>query len=261
MTRSSLLVFKPHWSSRHKDIWSKWVSYASFGRYGGVSSPPYDTLNLSFSVGDQHEDVAANLDIVKRHMGASQILMAKQVHGTDIFNPAGQDFSHPVVSVGSYDGLVTDISGSALLIKHADCQSVAFFDPEHKVIANVHAGWRGLTGGILQNTVKEMQATYSCNPSMLMAVISPSLGPCCFEFRGWKTELPEYFHEFMENSCYFNAWRASHRVLTDLGLKDENIFTIRICSRCSGLHFSYRRDRITGRCATLIMLKRKASSL
>jgi copper oxidase (laccase) domain-containing protein len=76
------------------------------------------------------------------------------------------------------DAMVTNLTGVALMVKQADCQAVILFDPEKKVVANVHCGWRGNTANLLGRVIDRMKASFGCTPAALRAAIGPSLGPC-----------------------------------------------------------------------------------
>ncbi len=229
----------------------------STSRHGGVSHPPFESLNLSYGVGDKQNLVTSNRKRLKEKFSISQLLSAKQVHGDNIFI-AGHAITKDT-EINNCDALITNVQGIGLLIQQADCQAVTLFDPINHAIAAIHCGWKGSVLNILHKTVRKMTDTYGSSPSILQAIISPSLGPCCAEFINHATELPPSFLAFQIKENYFNFWQISRMQLIEAGLNEHKIEIAGICTSCSPDYFSYRRacrngDGETGRCATLICL-------
>ncbi|SFM42508.1 peptidoglycan editing factor PgeF [Thermodesulforhabdus norvegica] len=226
--------------------------HAFFTRHGGVSPPPFDSLNVVQSVGDSRENVEKNISRIAGFLGVRKIFWCNQTHGASVVClKSGYDF-RPVEA----DAIVTDLQDIGLMIKTADCQAVLIGDPTRKVIAAVHCGWRGSVANILGRVVKIMQEAYHCEPSDLVASIGPSLGPCCAEFVNYKSELPEYFWSFRVAPNYFDFWAISRKQLMDAGLVPEHIEITGWCTKCHPeLFFSYRRRKRSGRMASVIGLK------
>lgn len=230
----------------------------STDRSGGISNPPFKSLNLSYGVGDTVNAVTENRERLKGHLDIQHILSARQVHGDNIF--IANNIPIEDIEVENFDALMTDIPRIGLMIQQADCQAVTLFDPVHSAIAAIHCGWKGSVLQILAKTVRAMQTKYNCLPANLHATISPSLGPCCAEFKNHATELPPSFLAFQVKENYFNFWNISEMQLMDAGLKKENISISGRCTSCSQDYFSYRRacregEEQTGRCATVIVLR------
>lgn len=227
-------------------------------RHGGVSDPPFHSLNLSHGVGDKQEMVHRNRSRLKKKYSIPILLSARQVHGDKIFIA-----DHPLLNdleVDGYDALLTNISGIGLLIQQADCQGISLFDPVACAVACVHSGWKGSVLNILAKTVFAMKRHYNSDPADLHAIISPSLGPCCAEFKNHPQELPSSFLAFQVKENYFDFWQVSKMQLLEAGLRDENIVITGICTSCSPEFFSYRRacragDGKTGRGGTVIALR------
>ena len=220
-------------------------------RHGGVSSDSFASLNISFGVGDNDEAVRENRSRLKQALGFKTMVSARQVHGNKVLvldSEPEADFE-----ADGYDGLITD-RRVALLIQQDDCQAVILHDPVRQVIGAAHAGWRGSVAGIIGATVRAMVDHFATDPADLKAAISPSLGSCCAEFINYRQELPEWMHDFQVRPNYFDFWAISHAQLQEAGLQPVNINTAGICTRCSSDHFSYRRSKVTGRCATVIGL-------
>ncbi|MBP9718207.1 polyphenol oxidase family protein [Candidatus Gracilibacteria bacterium] len=155
------------------------------------------------------------------------------------------------------DILLTQIPQLPLIIRVADCGSIFFYDPEHKAIANVHAGWRGIAQKIIPRTIDLMQQAFSTDRTKLIACLSPMVGPCCTEFTDPKTELPSFLHAYILEENYVDLWGAVEGQLIGSGIPKENIEIARICTVCTPEHYhSYRRDKENaGRFCTGIMLK------
>lgn len=226
---------------------------------GGCSPPPFASLNLSYGVGDLPDNVAANRQQVKQALGATVLVSAEQVHGDRIFCVGDTDRD---VEVRGYDALMTDRPGIGLLIQQADCQAVLLHDPERKAVAAIHCGWRGNVSNIIAKVVARMREEYRTEPSSLRALISPSLGPCCAEFKNFKSEFPPELHSFQDRPHYFDLWRLSAAQLTGAGLLREHVEIIGVCTVCSPEYFSYRRSRqqglpTTGRNGSALLLPRK----
>ena len=231
---------------------------ATFNRHQGRSEARFTSLNCSFGVGDQVQNVQANRDLIKRHLQIDRLVSARQIHGDAIFRieevPASDE------EIEDVDALMTDKRGVGLMIQHADCQAVLLHDPVQSAIAAIHCGWRGSVIGILEKTVRMMRSCYDSNPHNITAAISPSLGPCCAEFINHQRELPAAFQKFQTRDNYFDFWEISRSQLMKTGLLPENIKVAAICTACNPDYFSYRRatrrgDGITGRNGSVIALK------
>ncbi|MFH0844250.1 MAG: peptidoglycan editing factor PgeF [Pseudomonadota bacterium] len=232
-----------------------WLVHGVFTRHGGVSRPPYDTLNTSFAMGDAPGAVGTNLQIIQEVLGADRLIYMKQIHGKDIAvmnHDRGNDMGGPPRA----DAMITDQPNLALMVKQADCQAVILLDPEKRVISAVHCGWRGNTCDILGSVVGRMRSDFGCRESDLKAAIGPSLGPCCAEFKTYREIFPANFGRFMVCENYFDLWGLSRWQLLEAGLREENIEAAGVCTRCRpDLFYSYRAEGVTGRFGTVVMLK------
>ncbi len=228
-----------------------------FSRHGGISQGAYASLNLSFAVGDDRERVVHNRDLVLRTMGINGIRSLKQVHGKETVVISGpiRD-SHRVPEEQSGDILMTRTTGQGLMIKQADCQSLLFYDPRHRVAANIHCGWRGNVNQVIEEAVRQMKSTYGTHPSDLMVGIGPSLGPCCAQFINFRKEFPPQYWAYQTRPDYFDLWRLSRDQLIAAGVLKDRIEIAGICTSCQTEDFfSYRKEKETGRFATVIALQ------
>jgi YfiH family protein len=141
-------------------------------RGGGVSGPPFASLNLSFSSGDDPERVKQNRARVMSALGLPEPpRWLKQVHGTRVVD-AGLALRHPQA-----DASTSDQPGQVLALTTADCIPVLICDRRGRRVAAAHAGWRGLAAGVLESTV----AALELEPSELLAWLGPGIGPGAFE--------------------------------------------------------------------------------
>jgi YfiH family protein len=230
------------------------ISHGFFTRRGGVSTGPYRSLNLSFSVGDRPAAVRQNRLLVQQALGGLSLAEAAQVHGSrEVLIPSPDRDTGPEIAPA--DILITAQPGVGLLIRQADCQAVMLYDPVRRVVANVHCGWRGQVQNILGQAVGRLQKIFGTRPGDLYAVIGPSLGPCCAEFRHFHQEFPPHLWAYQVRPTYFDLWRLSRDQLAAAGLQPQRIETAGVCTRCRAEEFySYRREGLTGRQGAVIAL-------
>ena len=154
-------------------------------RLGGVSEGMWESLNLGVSRGDDPDHVRENYRRFFAAIGADgrRIAMTNQVHGGVVRCITTADLhGDPYDKVGyEADGLMTDLPGVALVIYSADCIPILFYDPVRRVIAAVHAGWRGTAAGIASTAVERMRDVFGSRPEDILAAIGPGIGPDCFE--------------------------------------------------------------------------------
>ena len=144
-----------------------------------------------------------NLEALQQALGLDSLVFAKQVHGVEIIE-AGPGATGQIAEA---DGLVTTTPGVGLLIKQADCQAVILYEPEARILANLHVGWRGNVQNMPAVGVDMLRDRYNADPAKIKAAISPSLGACCGEFINWRDELPKWFSRFRVNDTHFDWWR------------------------------------------------------
>jgi polyphenol oxidase len=229
-----------------------------YTRNNGCSSPPFDSLNVSYAVGDDHADVDRNMLLIKQNTGADRVIYLNQQHGDIVITLKDGYTSAPELGqVFDADALITDIPGTAIMVKQADCQGIILFDPSKKVVAVVHSGWKGSVKNISAKAVEKMCIEFGSDPEDIIAAIGPSLGPCCGEFTTYEEIFPPHFKDFLCGKNHFDFWGITEKQLTDSGLKKENIEKAGLCTKCNtGLFYSYRGEGITGRFGTVAMIKK-----
>jgi polyphenol oxidase len=236
------------------------VGALSTTRRGGFSPAPYDDgaggggLNLGVHVGDAPSLVLQNRALLRRIL-PSEPTWLSQVHGTCALNAASAEGGQQA------DACIATKAGVVCAIQTADCLPVLFCDVGGKVVGAAHAGWRGLAGGVLENTLTCMR---DAGAGDITAWMGPAIGPGCFEVR------QDVFDAFAaRDAAMIAAFEAVEgqpgKYLTDLyalarkTLQNSGVEKVFGGGRCtvteSSLFYSYRRDKTTGRMATLIWLK------
>ncbi len=236
-----------------------------FTRAGGNSTGRFSGLNLGMNCGDDPEIVRANRADMLAALGVSNALFLNQVHGEDILVlERGSDIRDLIWNAeagkthrpASADAVVTDVEDLALVIQVADCQAVIFYDPVRRVIANVHSGWRGSVANILGRCLDVMTGDFHCRTENIFVGISPSLGPCCAEFRDYRTWIPRPLWKYMsEDRPYVDFWEMSRAQLVENGINPDHIQSMELCTKCNADRFySYRANKTTGRFGAVVGL-------
>ncbi len=234
------------------------VSQAFSTRMGGVSKGDFATMNFSFTRGDNREDVLENYRRMAAALGVdmNRMTLTWQTHTTNVRRVTAEDEGKGVVRDRDYrdvDGLITDIPGITLVTFFADCVPLYFLDPVHRAIGLSHSGWRGTVKRMGQVTVDAMKEAFGSRPEDIIACVGPSICKDCYEVGAEVAE--EFFGAFDET--YHNAillknpdgkyqldlWKANEIVLTEAGIKKENLAVTNICTYCNpDLLFSHRRS-------------------
>lgn len=222
-----------------------------FLRHGGESQGHLSSLNLSYHVADDPLSVSANEGKLLSILNIPKLIRAQLVHGKEIvsINSTEQKLNNPC------DGLTTRKLNLGLMVTHADCQAAIFYDPITHSLATVHAGWRGQVHNIYAETIAMMKNEFGAAAANIHVGISPSLGPEAAEFMHYKTELPPLFWKYQVKPNYFDFWEISRMQLQGAGILKEHIEIAGICTYSNPQdYFSYRRDKQTGRHATVAAL-------
>ncbi len=246
------------------------VRHGFMTRTGGVSRGCFDSMNLSFTRGDDDEAVRENFRRAAEALGASEenIVLARQTHTDNIRIVTKKDAGKGVVCPTDYDdidGLITNEPGLMLGTTHADCTPIYLLDPENKAIGMLHAGWRGTVAMIGYKAVRMMEKEFGTNPAQLIAVIGPCICADCYEI-GYDVAMQvmhlfggEGFSLKKKNNCkyLFDLKRANKRILFEAGLREKNILSSELCTcERDDLFFSHRRmGAESGRNMAFIMLK------
>ncbi|MFF3318995.1 peptidoglycan editing factor PgeF [Streptomyces sp. NPDC003035] len=228
--------------------------FAFTDRWGGVSAVPYEELNLGGAVGDDAEAVRTNRELAAKALGLDpgRVVWMNQVHGADVARVDGPTSPLPP----GIDGLVTATPGLALAVLTADCTPVLLADPVAGVVAAAHAGRPGMVAGIVPATVEAM-IDLGADPARIAARTGPAVCGRCYEVPAEMREEvaavePAAFAETSWGTPAVDVTAGVHAQLERLGIRDRR--ASEVCTRESGDHFSYRRDRTTGRLAGYVWL-------
>ena len=242
-------------------------------RLGGVSCGCYESMNLSFTRGDDPEAVHENFrrmtEVLDRK--PEDVVCTFQTHTTNIRVVTGEDAGKGIVRERDYtdiDGLVTDDPSVVLSVFYADCVPLLFADPVKKAIGTAHAGWRGTVGGIGKRMAETMRIHYGCDPSDLLVAIGPSICGDCYEvgeevIAQVREGLPAHLHHLLggevcapgahgelisfraegapEGKYMLDLHQLNRLLLREAGIPDARIYITDLCTKCNPqLLFSYR---------------------
>ena len=229
--------------------------FAFTDRWGGVSAVPYEELNLGGAVGDDPGAVRSNRELAAKSLGIDpdRVVWMNQVHGDAVAVVDGPWGGRPVPEV---DAIVTAESGLALAVLTADCTPVLLVDPVARVAAAAHAGRPGMVAGVVPAAVRAM-TELGAEPSRIVARTGPAVCGRCYEVpEEMRAEVsavePAAYAETSWGTPAVDVTAGVHAQLGRLGVRDRERSPV--CTRDSGDHFSYRRDRTTGRLAGYVWL-------
>lgn len=234
------------------------VEHCFTTRAGGVSEGIFDSLNLSFTRGDDESAVMENYDRLAAALDTrkEQFVCTDQTHTTNVIRVGKEDCGYGVTRQKPYtdvDGLVTDEPGVVLSTFFADCVPLYFVDTVNRAIGLSHSGWRGTVGRMGQRTLEKMATEFGTNPKDIVAAVGPSICQDCYEVSEDVAE--EFIKEFSGhadeilinkgNGKYqLDLWKTNEIVLIEAGVKKENIAVTNICTCCNpDLLFSHRASK------------------
>lgn len=265
----------------------KWLTHGFSTRIGGASrlqnpqgraKQTESVLNLGFSEWDERARVEQNRRRFQKALGAEAmpLVALSQIH-SDIIHVVDTAPEQPLQG----DALITATPGLLITVQTADCIPILLADPELRVVAAIHAGWRGTLKRIAEKTVGRMRMLFGTRPEKIFAAIGPGIGRCCYEvgpevakefgsqfenardwFDGpydalvsgedpnplpWLTMMPPG-HQPPPPSVQLDLHAANRSILERAGVAAKNISVSDLCTSCrTDLLFSYRREKITGR--------------
>ena len=246
----SIKIIEPDWPAPSN------VKAVSTTRHGGVSQGCYSSLNLGTHVGDDSQSVEINRQRLCQQLGinASPVWL-EQVHGTQVLELTGKEGV-----VEQADASVTNKPGVVCTVMTADCLPVVFCSQGGDRVGVAHAGWRGLAAGVLEATVEAMNVP----ANELLAWFGPAIGAKAFEVGD---EVRQAFIDnqpFAETAFQRNnndRWFADIYMLAWQRLDRLGVASVSGGDRCTYFEkddfFSYRRDGVTGRMATLVWIENK----
>jgi hypothetical protein len=237
--------------------WSAPKNVKSFTttRKGGVSTLPFDSFNLAFHVNDEQSDVSANRARLHEKLPSNAIWL-EQIHSNKVIEISANT---DLAIIEKADALYTNQINVPLAIMTADCLPILLTDQNGGQIAAIHGGWRGLAGGIIENTL----ACFDCDSSQILAWLGPAIGPENFEVG---QDVVDAFSDL--NINYLHAFQVKENgkfhadifLLAKQLLNKSGISHITSREQCTfnepELFYSYRREIQTGRMASLIWISK-----
>jgi YfiH family protein len=209
-------------------------------RFNGVSSGPYDSLNLGGHVGDEGDLVAANRRLVAQAIDADHLVIVRQVHGAEILDATN------ATPDSEADALLSGESSLALAVLVADCVPILLTESSSQQFCLVHAGWRGLHAGVLAKAVAQFSDT-----SRVHAFVGPSISPEHYQVG---PEVAEHFRDIpgallsdVDDRSRLDLRRVAASQLTALGVHDEDISVSTQVTDGGAVFFSDRAQRPCGR--------------
>jgi len=235
------------------------VRYFCTTRAGGVGVAPHDTLNLGLRADDVPETVLENRRRVRAAVPADPLWL-RQIHGADVVDADAAVTRNEIGPVEpAADASVTAVSGRVLAIMVADCLPVFMTDLDGMVVGAAHAGWRGLSSGVLENTLQQLRRKAPAARGW-RAWVGPCIGPTHFEVgddvrQAFSAGGPQALACFVPRVGIPGKWLADLPALAVLRLRQAGVEDVHACGLCTvsdpTRFFSYRRDGTTGRMALL----------
>jgi len=256
-----------------------WLRHGFSTRAGGISSVyGGNSLNLGWTKEDEAGSVVENrrrfLAAIDGGKAGSVLVGVRQVHsgivrvvreGDGALEGGLQTPEGKAVLEG--DGLMTDLPGVLLGVGTADCVPVLVVDVERRVVAALHAGWRGTVARIVERGVAMMETEYGSRVEDLVSAVGPSIGACCYtvgeavraEFEAEFTYTAELFSTEHAGEMRLNLWEANRRQLVDAGVQEARIAVVGECTACvrdeNGAlrYFSHRGEKgVAGRMLNVV---------
>jgi polyphenol oxidase len=263
-----------------------WLVHGFSTRPGGVSEEVdgEKVLNLGAVEWDSRENVEENKRHFRSALGAEDLKLVSlhQIHSDVV-----RSFDSVPSMQCKGDASATDTPGLLLGVRTADCAPVLVVDPKKRVVAAIHAGWRGTLQRIVSKSIGQMQMEFGCRPADLLAAIGPTIGVCCYEvgtevaaaFAAKFPNAAEFFdemrtgdepnplqwlnmmppgHQPPAKKVHLDLPKANRLQLLEAGVPEKNIFISDLCTACrTDLLFSYRKERDhSGRLMSVIGIRR-----
>lgn len=231
-------------------------------RQGGVSTGPFASLNLGNHVQDDPLHVAHNRQLLSQFVPSEPVWL-NQVHGIEVVDAADVD-CEAVNCIPSADASFTTRHNTVCVTMTADCLTILLCDIAGTVVASIHGGWRSLCGGVIEGTITKILTSSNVKAGHLMAWLGPAIGPTAFEvgsevraqFVAKDAQAESAFQSQGNGKWLGNIYSIATQRLNKLGVSQvfggqhENFCTFSDSTR----FFSFRRDNVTGRMATMIWL-------
>lgn len=219
---------------------------------GGVSTGEFESFNLGIFTNDYKENIKKNFNIICKELNMNtKVAYVNQEHGKKVVIVTNESFDSVVGQKA--DAIVTNKKNIPVGVFTADCVPILLYDKEKKVVAAIHAGWRGVEAKILSETVNLMKTTFNSLEENILCSIGPCIGKCCFEV---SPDVGEKFtfKDERDGSIYVDLVKEVYNEAIKINIVEENIDISNICTVCEkDTLYSYRRDKgKTGRLGAFI---------
>lgn len=229
------------------------VKHGFSTRIGGVSEGIYSSMNLSFTRGDADSAVRENYRRMAKALDVREdsFVFSAQTHTTNVYKVTLDNRNEKLQDV---DGLITNVPELCLVTSYADCVPLYFVDPVHRAIGLSHSGWRGTVGKIGEVTLRKMADEYGTRAEDVIAAIGPSICQDCYEVsedvidkfsetfdsKHWD----DLFYQKANKKYQLNLWKANEIILSEAGVRRENIAVTNVCTNCNpDILFSHRASK------------------
>jgi len=243
------------------------IQHAFTTRLRGQSRLAAEGLNMSLNVGDEEDFVLANRQQAMAALGLdfARLTAARQVHSDNCWRvteqAVGRGHASFTDALPDTDALFTDLPAVPLMLLFADCVPIILADPAKRMVAVVHAGWRGTLAGVLQKALARLKEEALVCPEDCWAVIGPSIGPCCYQvgeqvYVAAQPGQREFFREVSPGQWNMDLYGLNQAQLEAGGVKGDNVVVSGVCTNCNReLFFSHRGEQgKAGRFAALAWL-------
>lgn len=246
----------------------KYMSFNELDNLDIINLFSYKPLNFKKDI--DRDVINNNFKLLENNLDYKfkKIIGANQKHTNNVVVVDNDNINE---SFDGVDGLITNLKGVALVTYLADCQGILLYDKNKKIIGNIHSGWKGTLGRIIEKAINTMIDTFNSNVEDIIVCFCPSILKCCFEVDEEIMELfKNEFNDINIDECinrgqivdnkqkyYIDTIKINKDILINIGIKEDNILCSNICSKCnSDFIHSYRADKPNdGRNIALICIK------
>jgi hypothetical protein len=235
------------------------VNHLFSTRRGGVSRGIFESMNLSYTRGDDKENVDENFRRIAAVFGSTsdRIVCTDQTHTVNVREVTKKDAGKGTVREKDYrdvDGLITGEPGLILASFYADCVPLYFVDTENAAIGLAHSGWKGTVHKMGEAVLTAMHSAYGTRPERVKAAIGPSICKDCYEVsedvaQQFREAYPAHTDEILYRGCkegkyQLDLWRANQLLLLECGILPENLEVAGLCTCCNSDYlFSHRASQ------------------
>ncbi len=233
-------------------------------RHGGFSKGRFRSLNVDYRVGDSGDNVKRNRKMILKKIGpegSERIYSIKQVHGTGVLNiNKNNELKSDNISKEA-DCIITSLQDTPVMVMGADCNLILIADIFKRVVAAVHAGWKGTLNEMISRVILFMREKLKSENKNIFVSFGPSIRSCCYMVED--SMLKKFIERFgnkgfflkRNNNFFLDLVKINYLQLEKLGIDKKNISDCGECTCCNPDFFSYRRDKITGRQAGVAIIE------